>query len=258
MSRNGLLAAAATSSGRDLVSFCPLVGFTLRPVLAAAAVMLVLLGWFFPLAQASADAQQTEAALAGLSERYRALNTFVADYTRTATTPSTDVVFSNQATQTATGVLSWKTLSQLRLDQKKPDEQAMMTDGQTVWWYVPEEKQVYVYRDIDLAEQLSPLLSFMAGLEALNDQFVILEAAGQDVREGEIGLILEGKQEADQIADRLIIYCDQQYQLTGFRLISLTGEKTDFFLSKIRVNTKLNDSFFVFKIPRGVEVVEEE
>ncbi|MDR2444217.1 MAG: outer-membrane lipoprotein carrier protein LolA [Deltaproteobacteria bacterium] len=214
--------------------------------------------WLLSSLPVWADQKSIDAALTGLSERYRSLSSLVSDYTRTTKSPSTDEVFTGQVSQTAEGVLSWKNLSMLRLDQKTPEVQAMMTDGQTVWWYVPEERQVYVYRQIDLAGQLSPLLSFMAGLDRLKESFKITEATDEDVRDGQIGLILNPIDNNEEASGLLIVYCDGDYRLTGFRLVAITGEKTDFYLSDIKLDPELKDDFFVFKVPRGVKVIEEE
>ena len=211
-----------------------------------------------PSGAARADDEAIEASLGDLAKRYQGLASFSAGYTRTTTTPSTDPIFKNQASQTAKGVITWLSESKLRLDQSEPDEQMMTTDGKTVWWLIPEEKLVYVYRDLDLAGELAPLLSFMAGLEALKDRFEIAEAEADDIREGETGLVLTPKQSAASNAGgELIVYCDAEGRLTGFRLGSPTGEKTDFFLFDQKDNPGAQESFFVYKPPRGIRVVEE-
>jgi chaperone LolA len=195
-------------------------------------------------------------AIVGISERYQGLGSLSASYTRTTVAPSTDAVFGNQASHTAKGVLQWKRMAKLRLEQSFPSKELMLTDGETVWWHIPQEKQVHVYRDVDLAGQLAPLLNFMAGLEALEDSYNILSAAQQDQRPEQTALILQPKTDPESLG-QLVVYCDSKFRLTGFRLSSLTGEKTDFYLSDIKVNPRFQDDFFVFKVPKGTTVVEE-
>lgn len=234
--------------------------FVSTKVSAKAAMLAAIIAVFLFTAPtaAFADAKAVEAALNGLAGRYQGLASFSAGYTRTTTTPSTDPIFKSQASQTARGVITWLAESKLRLDQAEPDEQLMTTDGNTVWWYIPEEKLVYVYRELDLAGELSPLLSFMAGLDALKDRFKIAEAVADDVRQGEIGLILTPKRPAaGNAGGELIVYCDRERKLTGFRLSSPTGEKTDFFLFDQKDNPGPKEAFFTFKPPRRVRVVEE-
>ncbi|MDR2300816.1 MAG: outer-membrane lipoprotein carrier protein LolA [Deltaproteobacteria bacterium] len=227
--------------------------------IGAKAVSLVFLaGVMLVLSPPSlmADKAGLERALAGLSKRYVGLESFSANYSRTTTTPAMDNIFRTQANQTATGVIQWKQLSKLRLDQNLPSQEALMTDGETVWWYMPTDKQVRVYRDLDLAGELAPLLTFMSGLNTLKEKFNIKEATKEDVRKGQTGLILEEKGGSDE-SGQIIIYCDKNFVLTGFRLSSLTGEKTDFFLEDQKVNPGFDDKLFVFVIPRGTIVIEE-
>jgi outer membrane lipoprotein carrier protein len=219
-------------------------------------VGLALLILSFSVSPLKADKAAMEKALKGLSERYVGLESFSAAYRRTTTTPSTDSVFKTQASQTANGVLQWKQLSKLRLDQREPSQELLMTDGSTVWWYMPQEKQVRIYRDIDLAGELAPLLTFMSGLKTLRDNFRITEAVKGDARKGQTGLILEPKDNPEE-GGLIIVYCDKDFALTGFRLSSLTGEKTDFWLTEPKINPALEDKFFVFEIPKNTIVIEE-
>ena len=227
---------------------------------------LILLGLaalsllFTALAPRPAEAQSgTPQAqiLAGLSDRYRGLESLQAAYSRVAKTPSSDQIFKSGSSQTATGTLSWARPDRLLLDQKSPQPEVMVTDGQTVWWHIPSEKLVYLYRNIDVAGQLKPLLAFLSGLDSLNATFNVAQAPTDSSRSGQYGLILIPKN-GDGTADRLTVWCDSGYALTGFRMESVTGETTDFYFSRLTENPKLNNRLFSFKIPRGVEVIEEE
>jgi outer membrane lipoprotein-sorting protein len=203
-----------------------------------------------------ADQALVDKALSGLSKRYVGLESFSSDYSRTTTTPAMDNVFRTQANQTANGVLRWKKMSKLRLDQSQPSREALMTDGETVWWHLPAENQVRVYREIDLAGELAPLLSFMSGLDVLTERFIVAEAGREDARKGMTGLVLTDKGATEE-AGQIVIYCDRQFALTGFRLSSLTGEKTDFFITDPEINPGFEDSLFVLEIPDGARVIEE-
>jgi outer membrane lipoprotein carrier protein len=198
-----------------------------------------------------------DAALDGLSARYQGLSALTADYSRTTVSPSTDAVFGHQASQTASGKLSWRRLAMLRLDQETPTKELMLTDGDVVWWHLPAEKRAYVYRDLDLAGELSPLLSFFSGLEALRENFLVDVAAPDDSRQGQIALELKPKRGSERVG-RLIIYCDAESRLTGFRLSSPTGEKTDFHLVNLSADPRLARGLFEFRPPRGTVVIEEE
>ncbi|MDR0355434.1 MAG: outer-membrane lipoprotein carrier protein LolA [Deltaproteobacteria bacterium] len=246
-------AAETASAGRRLSS--ALVGLSFLVFFSGLFVFMGLL--VSSGLRAATPAEILDGALAGLAERYKDLNSFSAQYVRTTVTPAMDSVFKSSAAQTAEGLLQWEKVSKLRLDQKKPASEAMMTDGQIVWWHIPSEKLVYIYRDVDLAGELAPLLSFMSGLDDLREKFFIRLADGEDLRPGQTGLELAAKDGSEE-RGQIIIYCDEDYVLTGFRLSSLTGEKTDFFLSRPKMNPRFSKGHFVFEVPRGTTVIEEE
>lgn len=205
---------------------------------------------------ACAQSLSKDQILSGLSSKYRSMGSLQASYRRVASTPTTDQIFQSGASQVATGILSWERPDKLLLNQASPDPEVMVTDGRTVWWHIPAEKLVYLYRNIDVAGQLKPLLAFLSGLDSLNANFNVAQTPPDASRPGQHGLVLIPKT-GDGTADRLTVWCDDSFALTGFRLESVTGETTDFYFSGLKENPRLNNRLFTFKIPRGTEVIEE-
>ncbi|MDR1045915.1 MAG: outer membrane lipoprotein carrier protein LolA [Candidatus Adiutrix sp.] len=211
------------------------------------------------LASGPLEARQLSQAqiLDGLSRRYRGLDDLQATYSRVASTPSTDQIFKSGSSQVATGVLYWSRPAKLLLDQSTPAPETMVTDGRTVWWHLPGEKIVYRYRNIDVAGQLKPLLSFLGGLDSLQADFQVGPAPFDPARPGQHGLILWPKGGPEGGVEQLTVWCDDSFILTGFRLNSITGESTDFYLTGFRENPGLDQGRFTFRAPRGTEVIEE-
>lgn len=221
--------------------------------LALAAFLIVLAA-----SAASAQPMSKDDILAGLGSRYREMNSLQAAYSRVATTPSTDHLFKSSSSQLATGVLYWARPDKLLLEQSTPSTEIMVTDGTTVWWYLAEEKLVYRYRDIDVASQLRPLMSFLSGIDSLNADFKVSKAPAEAARAGQHGLILLPKEDLSGGVDRLTVWCDNSFALTGFRLHAVTGETTDFRFTGLVENAKIDKKKFSFKPPRGTEIIEEE
>ena len=217
-----------------------------------ASLMLLMVG------AAGAQTLSKDQVLQGLSTKYRGLGSLQANYRRVASTPTTDQIFQSGASQVATGVLSWERPDKLLLDQASPDKEVMVTDGSTVWWHIPAEKLVYRYRNIDVAGQLKPLMSFLGGLNGLNAAFKVSQAPFDKARPGQHGLVLVPKNGPEGGVDKLTVWCDGNFILTGFRLSSSTGETTDFYLTGFTENPKLARSIFSFKVPKGTEVIEED
>ena len=219
-----------------------------------AALSLALLMWPSSAALALPAAQVAQ----GLANRYGALNDLQATYSRVATTPTTDQIFKTGASQVATGALYWARSAKLLLEQSTPGPETMVTDGATVWWHLPGEKLVYRYRNIDVAGQLRPLVAFLGGLSALNADFEVSSAPADPARPGQYGLLLAPKKGEEGGVDKLTVWCDENFILTGFRLNSITGETTDFYLTGFKENPGLGDALFTFQMPKGVEVIEED
>ncbi|MDR1395856.1 MAG: outer membrane lipoprotein carrier protein LolA [Deltaproteobacteria bacterium] len=221
-----------------------------------AVLALFLTAWLWSWGTVSAPAAPSgQAILDGLSKRYQGLESLSASYSRRTQTSLSEGVFQNQASHLAAGRLTWQKPASLKLDQTEPGPELLVTDGQTVWWYLPGEKQVHIYRRLDLAGEMAPLLSFLTSLAELKKSFRIRTAPQDGSRPGQWGLILEPRQK-DSASGQIAAWCDENFQLTGFDLVSITGEKTAFYLTGL--STALPDGReFVFQVPRGVKVIEE-
>ncbi len=219
-----------------------------------AAFLFIIALWPVALQAAPPSA---EAVAEGLSARYQGIEAISASYSRVAGTPKTDKLFQSGSSQMATGLLSWARPARLLLDQKAPRPETMVTDGSTVWWYIPAESLVYRYRHLDVAGQLGPLLNFLSGLDSLKANFEISPAQPATDRPGQTGLILKPK-ERDGNVDSITVWCDPAFNLTGFQLSAVTGETTDFYLSSFIENPNLKANLFTFSPPKGADVIDEE
>lgn len=138
-----------------------------------------------------------------------------------------------------------------------PQVEKLVTDGRTVWWYMPDENLVHLYKNVDVYGEMKPLLDFLGGLSKLDKTFkvkVIPAGSGEDDRHQ---LELNKLKEGSGPSGITVWFHPKSYDLAGFRLTSLTGETTDFTLENAKINPKLEDRVFVFDIPRGAQVVEE-
>ncbi len=220
--------------------------------LAGLALLLMIGG---PLQAAGPSRDQI---LDGIAGRYGGVEALQATYSRVAKTPSIDKVFKSGSSQVANGVLYWSQPARLLLDQASPAKETLVTDGSTVWWHLPSEKIVYRYRNIDVAGQLRPLMAFLGGLDSLTSEFNVEVAPANPARPGQYGLLLTPRRGQDGGVDKLTVWCDQSFILTGFRMNSITGESTDFYLTGFKENPRLDRKMFSFKVPRGTEVIDEE
>jgi outer membrane lipoprotein-sorting protein len=214
--------------------------------------------WAGPLDAAPRTRRGQEELLGKFAARYKGLVSFKASYRRATSTPATDPVFKSSAVQTAEGVLYWRKPLGLRLVQGLPQEEELVTDGGTAWWYLPSERTVRVYEGVDMAEGFRPLTAFFDGAEELKRHFVVTSAPDDPARPGASGFVLTPKEPGGAAGNAITVWCGEDASLVGFRLTSGTGERTDFFLDAPEVNPPMPPGFFEFQAPRGVKVVREE
>jgi len=221
--------------------------------------MLLLAGpavWMlcFPV---PSPAEDQEAILAAIQRRYAGITGLMAEYTRVTTTPAMESLFQTSAKHTASGTLIFKKPAKLILDQTRPRPEKMITDGATVWWYIPEENLVHRYSNMDVSGELKPLLDFLGGLDSLTGRFEVrVTPAGTDGQTRH-RLQLNRLQEGAGLSGITVWFEPGQMTLKAFRLTSLTGETTDFSLRHVRTDTVPDDRAFVFQPPAGVEIIEE-
>ena len=132
--------------------------------------------------------------------------------------------------------MRFKKQAKLSLNQGQPDTELMVTDGQTVWWYIPDENLVHVYHNVAVYEELKPLLDFLNGLGGLEGTFSIKATPAGTAKEYNHRLDLHRLKQGSGPAGITVWFKPETYDLAGFRLTSLTGEATDFHLSNLVVN----------------------
>jgi outer membrane lipoprotein carrier protein len=142
-----------------------------------------------------------------------------------------------------------------RWEYTNPEEQLFVSDGKTVYFYVPADKQVNREAAKNTFDDRMPLM-FLLGRSNLRNEFtsfVLLPdkpfLAGTKV----IRMIPRRKTDLKE----LIIEVDpQNYQIRRLILDHSDGRHSDFIFSNIRTNTGLDAALFDFKVPSGVQIVE--
>lgn len=203
-------------------------------------------------------AEDPEAILKAIQEKYADLNSLTADYTRVTNTPAMEGLFKTGSKHTAGGLLQFRKPAKLILNQASPRTEKLVTDGRTVWWYIPDENLVHRYADQDIYGELKPLLDFLGGLGGLEGRFAVKIVPAGTQNETKHRLELNRLQQGSGPAGITVWVEPDTLQLAAFRLTTVMGETTDFTLSNVRINPELDDALFIFRIPDGVQVLEEQ
>lgn len=148
----------------------------------------------------------------------------------------------------AKGTVYLRRPGRFRWDYETPYEQSIVADGQQVWIYDKELKQVTV-KPLQSAIGNTPALLLDSQID-IDKEFTVSELGQAD---GLLWLSLKPKGEEKQFADIRL-----GFEGTALRLMELfdnLGQKTRIRFSGEQRNSRLDPSLFVFKTPPGVDVL---
>jgi outer membrane lipoprotein carrier protein len=157
--------------------------------------------------------------------------------------------------QKGEGKVYFKKKGMMRWDYRVPN-QKLISNGQVLWFYQPEDNQVYVSDVSRVIKEKTPL-AFLAGEGNLSRDFNLLnfnESASQ--KEDNYILELTPKEPYAALSklgltvDKKTYYVLQADVFDGLENVTRTR-----FLD-IKTNTNLPDSLFQFAIPSGAEVLK--
>lgn len=220
--------------------------------------------------------QALEKPFQGETARDSRIRDYSADFSQVATIASLDrmqrasgrieVAFGSAGTTSAG-------LVRFRWVYLQPSQQEIVSDGKTLWVYVPENKQV-IQSDIAAARESSQTdpMVFLTGLGNLSRDFRIVWGTPDRDNAGNYVLELTPRKASPMIS-RLVIVVDRAAveaslektrqdsgQGLHFPIVSTTvydpnGNNTDITFSDLRLNIGIPADDFNFKIPEGVQVV---
>ena len=153
--------------------------------------------------------------------------------------------------QVAEGEVAIQKPGKMKWDYRAPDRQILITNDTTLWLYLPEENQVTKMPVESIYSSNTPAL-FLAGEGQLKETFHIESATKNDHG---WTLILVPK-ELDNNIDRLILFTDNSYQITGSTVYDKLGNTTKILFSDIQIDPGFPAGTFQFRLPEGVELID--
>jgi outer membrane lipoprotein carrier protein len=207
----------------------------------------------FGLGSALADeASNLESILSNLKERFAAAKTFQADYVRDLIPKIASTL--PPASMQAEGKLSFSSPNKLRMDQKKPRPEQLMSNGEKVWWYLPEEKVVNVYHQKDYSAQIKPIIDFLSGLGGWENNFTV-RLDGSLPEAPFYQLLLKPSYPQPDLQQIQVRLSKTTFLPLEFTFHNLLGDGTRFRFSKVQTGISLSPSWFEFIRPQGIRVV---
>ena len=161
-------------------------------------------------------------------------------------------------------------LAKFRWEYHKPTVQEIISDGQTMWVYLPENRQV-IESDISQidAQQGENPVTFLSGLGNLSEDFFINWGSPRVVESGDYLLQLEPRK-ASQFIQKIELTVSKKsvdnwlkkgqageiFPIISTLVTDPNGNLTAIEFRDVQVNRKLADKLFQFERPEGVELVD--
>ena len=197
------------------------------------------------------SAEPTAAELAvSLQQKYDRIKDFSANFVQSYTSG----VLKRKRTDER-GMLWVKKPGKMRWDYKTPDEKQFVSNGVKTYFYVPEDKQVFVASLPD-DDSVSTRILFLAGKGNLARDFTpSLVALPAGAPGGAKALKLVPKT-AQADFEWLMLFVDPAtLALRGLASTDAQGGTSTFLFNNVKENVGVPESVFEFKMPRGVDLI---
>ena len=155
----------------------------------------------------------------------------------------------------AEGLVSYKRPGKMRWLYEAPEEQLLVTNGQTMWLYDPLLENVTVQKLEKITEGTA--LSFLLGLGNLQADF-IHRGISKNLLIGQDGLIveLEPKKSTANLAFIQLNVHPETYNLQTIALMDQQDNYRTIQLMNMKYNLEIEDNFFEYTITNDMEVIE--
>jgi outer membrane lipoprotein carrier protein len=184
----------------------------------------------------------------GVERLFARMNDFSADFVQVFQDPL------NRKLEES-GHLYLKRSKMMRWEYKSPEEKYFISDGKTVYFYVPADRQVNKEAVKDTFDDRMPLM-FLLGRSNLQNEFKQFELLNTKPFLAGTKVIRMTPKRKTELKELIMEVDPANFQIRRLLLAHSDGSRSEFIFSNIRTNTGVNASLFDFKVPSGVQVVE--
>jgi len=193
--------------------------------------------------------------ISGVSNRYGSAQGWKAEYTREAISKTMAMLETGEKHDLAKGSLYFKPQHFLRLEQTFPKEELLLTNGKTIWWYIPLKRQAYRYAAEQFGKELALLSDIFQGLKDIQNDFQITLKAGPETTT--YHLVLRPKVPWQEIDHLELFILERGYSIKQIDIYNTIGGLTRFIFNRWEEKEPFKKGFFSFSPPSDVEVFEK-
>ena len=175
---------------------------------------------------------------------------FAADFIQKSTIKAMNI------TDMATGKVYIKYPGMMRWEYEKPDPQIIITDGEKLWVYRPQDNQVMTGQAPTFFRN-GKGASFLSDIRLIRQKFDIsLEQGPPEESELFQYLKLVPREKTLDISEIRLMVSKQTFNVLQVRTLNFYGDETRIDLVNFAFGMDMDDSLFSFTIPEGVDVVQ--
>ena len=197
--------------------------------------------------------------LGSLENFVRTVSSGRADFTQVVTAPAREGQAARS--KTSSGTFEFSRPNRFRFLYKKPFEQSIVADGQTLWLYDADLNQVTARKQsAALGSTPAALIAAAPDLRALQADFTLAAAPEKDglewvvatpkAKDGQLQAVRVGFRAGEKSAA-------QPAELAALEILDSFGQRSVLSFSKVEVNPSLPKDTFQFNPPKGADVIRQ-
>lgn len=196
------------------------------------------------------SADQLEKILDGIEKRY-SVPGFSADFIQESTLKAMNIV------DTAEGNLKVKRPGMMRWEYESPDPQVIITDGDRLWIYRPEDNQVMVGKAPAFFKD-GKGAGFLSDMKLFRDKFTIFLENTGIVSGDDYHLKLFPQDESLELAAIILVVDPETFIIKNIVTYNAYEDETRIRMTNYQFDQNFDEDLFNFTIPKGVDILEME
>lgn len=189
-----------------------------------------------------------------LRSEYGDLAGFSVSYKREIISSSQALLGGPAAGDHASGRIHFRPPHFLKIAQETPKPETVVTQGETLWWYIPHKQEAHRYRSEDVGRELSLLADVFRGLQEVSESFEVHWEGHTEKGDRKIRLVPDPPW--DQ-TDHITLAVTPGCRLRVVEIHNTMGNVTRFILDSMEPQDAFEEGFFTFSVPEGVRVLDE-
>jgi outer membrane lipoprotein carrier protein len=201
-----------------------------------------------PPAPAANQDKIVDQILSGVEKRYQGAG-FSADFSQSST------LQAMQITDTAYGHALFKRPGMMRWEYQHPDKQEIITDGTTLWIYLPDDGQVTIGKFPSFFGE-GKGAGFLSDISLIRKKFIV--SLGESPSDDAHLLKLWPREKNPDFNVIQLTISKKTSDVIQIVTYNAYGDETKIQLSKFDYASEMDNALFEFKVPYGADVIHLE